>query len=159
MRPVAAIGALVMAVHAACAEAGPSSPECRQALDALEAQEAQAASAPDRGAALKRVEPARKQAARACLGGTGDVPPPSVHDTPPLQGVPGAPARAVMPPPPRPVAPPVVVPPRPVAPTIVTGCDAAGCWTNDGSRVQRLGPGFMSPRGLCTGAGPIVQCP
>ena len=154
------IVALGCAAASAQPRGGPQSVECRQALDALELQEARAASAPHRREALKQLDASRRQAARTCLGGSGDAPPPSAHFTQPLRGVPAptpmrpAATPAIRLPPPVPLSPPPDPPP-----TIVTGCDATGCWTNNGTRLQRLGPALMGPRGLCTGAGPIVQCP
>jgi hypothetical protein len=55
-----------------------------------------------------------------------------------------------------------VLPAPPVAidrPSTVTTCDPGGCWTNDGNRLQRLGPNLVGPKGVCTVQGAIVSCP
>jgi len=140
------------------------SPECRRAMDALQAQEAKAlADRPASGAATSRdissqLETTRRQAARACLG--SDAPAMSLH-----VGPPPAPAPSVTPRPPArppaPIAPPVRLPDASKPPSVVTACDATGCWTSDGSRLQRLGPGpgLLGPRGPCVVAGLEVRCP
>jgi hypothetical protein len=156
---------VVMASQAGMAQDGdPSkSAECRQALDALQAQEARAASAPQAAStprleAAQALQAARKQAARACLGGHGEPPPPSAHFVQPLGAV--APPPALAAPAVRP-APVLLPPPAPVrAPApVITGCDATGCYTSDGARVQRLGPGVIGPRGVCTVNGVTMSCP
>jgi hypothetical protein len=55
----------------------------------------------------------------------------------------------------------VVVPavPRAPPPLSVTSCDALGCWANDGTRLQRAGPGLLGPRGYCSTAGAALSCP
>lgn len=104
-----------------------------------------------RGTAPATVEVRRQEAARICLG---------------LGAQASMPARAN-----RWVQPPVAVPPpvieplgRPAAatttrappppvhierPPVVTACDLTGCWTNEGTRLQRAGPGLMGPQGTC----------
>ena len=44
-------------------------------------------------------------------------------------------------------------------PYAITSCDAGGCWANDGSRLNRLGPNLWGPRGICTVQGSLLQCP
>jgi hypothetical protein len=46
-------------------------------------------------------------------------------------------------------------------PPIVTGCDLLGCWTSDGTRLNRAGPQLLlGPRGFCSQAGPTaLNCP
>ena len=45
-------------------------------------------------------------------------------------------------------------------PTVITTCDAAGCWTSDGRRLERVAPDmFVGPRGICSGQGVMLQCP
>ena len=138
-----------------------SSPDCRRAMDALQVQEARAseASQADRRDALKQVEASRRDAARTCLGGTGDPPPlTSRFVQPPPIAAPPAAAHPAPPPRPTPVVP-MVSPPLQRQPTVVMACDAAGCWTSDGSRLVRQGPFLAGPRGLCTGQGVMVHCP
>jgi len=45
------------------------------------------------------------------------------------------------------------------APTSVLSCDIGGCWANDGSRLNRVGPTLWGPRGACTVLGTLLQCP
>jgi hypothetical protein len=140
------------------------SPECRRAMDALQAQEARAASAAHGGPDARReaaasLEGARRQAAHVCLGGRGDVPPPSAHFTQPLTGVPltTPPSAPQLPPPPAPPARPAAAH-TPAA--VITSCDATGCWTSEGTRMQRFGPGVTGPRGPCTVQGGVtISCP
>jgi hypothetical protein len=44
-------------------------------------------------------------------------------------------------------------------PYAITSCDAGGCWANDGSRLNRVGPNLWGPRGVCTVQGTLLQCP
>jgi hypothetical protein len=144
------------------------SADCRNALDALQMQEtAVAASRPSLSQSQGReplpvhagLEKAQRHAARACLGGRADAPPPSGRLAQPPISV--APVTLPPVPPPRlPSAGPVVTPPYKVEPpTRVTACDSTGCWASDGSRLQRVGPNLLGPRGLCIVQGPLVHCP
>ena len=167
LRRIAFVAALAASAAAAQDADLTRSPPCREALDALQARQDEAArsreadapaSAPSRAERLQQVESARRQAARACLGGTGVPPPPSAHYTQPLEGVP-APTVRPPPPPPRPAALPLPVPARRDPPPVVTSCDAGGCWASDGSRLPRFGPNLLGPRGVCTLQGVVVHCP
>jgi len=153
------LAALAAPVGMAQEDRRPVSAECRQALDALEAQEAAALAAQDRREAVKQVQALRRRAARACLGGSGEPPPLTSRFVQPAPGV--VPPSAQRPPaPPRamPAAPPPMpAPQRP--PPVITACDAAGCWTSDGSRVDRQGPLLFGPHGLCTLQGVTLHCP
>lgn len=136
-----------------------NTPECRRALEALQTQEAQApAEATGARTDLQQLEALRRQAARACLGGTGDPAPAAARSPPPPVTV-SPPARTQQPPPARvmPSAPPVVLPPP--APAGMASCDAAGCWTSDGTRLRRSGPTLFGPHGPCTVRGTVLQCP
>jgi len=144
------------------------SADCRQALDALQAQEASAlvvpeegqqAQAASRGEVLKRLEPLRRHAARACLGGRGHPPPPAQRFAQPGVTVPPVVIRPLALPPPLTVAPTLSLPTQVKPPLTVTTCDATGCWASDGSRLQRLGPNLLGPRGLCTVQGMVLSCP
>jgi hypothetical protein len=42
---------------------------------------------------------------------------------------------------------------------MVTTCDIGGCWTSDGTRLQRAGPDLVGPRGVCTVQGALAFCP
>ncbi len=56
-----------------------------------------------------------------------------------------------------------LVPPPLAAPTerpyAVTTCDPGGCWANDGSRLNRVGPNLWGKHGICTLQGSLLQCP
>lgn len=158
------IASLSTAAGATAQRDAPLSSACREALDALQAQEAQAmaarqaASAPAGPDLLKQLEPWRRQAARACLGGRGDPAPPTHSIAAPAFSVSPTPAR----PPaaaPSPVLPSVPVPQRPAAPAMLTNCDPNGCWSSDGSRLQRIGPNLVGPRGVCSTQGVLLHCP
>jgi hypothetical protein len=166
------------------------SPACRAALQDLQAREATlgastattarsaaapaSAARPRPGTAEARVRSAsidpdlqrlRDAAARACLASRLDAPaapapgrlaqPPVV--VPSSAGVPRSPTSPTVPVPlesPRPAVP--QTPP----PAVVTTCDAAGCWTSDGRRLERVGPNmFVGPRGVCSAQGALLQCP
>jgi hypothetical protein len=66
-------------------------------------------------------------------------------------------------PPPAAAAPRATTPPARIAPVqppvAITSCDTGGCWTSDGTRLQRLGPTLFGPRGACSVVGAIVHCP
>ena len=74
---------------------------------------------------------------------------------------------SVLPPPapgPAPALPALREPPPAVArppdrPRFITTCDAIGCWADDGSRLDRVGPDLRGPRGLCTVQGTLLTCP
>jgi len=181
---VAAIAALVPATTAlaATAASGPGeapgdpleSAECRRALAVLNSEEAAVAessrasggvTANDRRLIDATLAPARRQAARACLARRADpatlssqrlVRPPPIATAPlmaaPASGValPALTQRAA------PLAPPATGVDRPYA---ITSCDAGGCWANDGSRLNRVGPNLWGPHGICSVQGSLLQCP
>lgn len=126
-----------------------------------------------RGSALPALQ---RTAAIACLGGAGaaqtqqrvPAPAPDPVLVPGPSRVPAPPASLPgflsyqLPPPgvarapsPAPTSAPVRQAPLPT----LTGCDAQGCWASDGTRVQRLGPVLIGPRGHCTQTGPFLNCP
>lgn len=145
------------------------SPQCRQALKAVEAEQVATAAAREadprryRGA-LERLTAARQRAAAACLRARAGVPP--VQRGPAFQApiaVPpvSTPPRAA-PPPARSEAPGdmrVPLPPRTASSSALTSCDATGCWTSGGTRLQRVGPSLLGPNGFCTAHGRLVLCP
>jgi hypothetical protein len=141
------------------------SADCRKALDALETQEDAAAARSgsqteerERRTVHAGLERARRLAAIACLGGRADSPPPSGRFAqPPITVAPITIAPA--PRPPLPTGPVVTLPKKVEPPTTVTACDSAGCWASDGSRLQRVGPNLLGPRGLCIVQGPLLHCP
>lgn len=150
-----------------------NSPSCLSALQALTQAEqvttrtlpAPASSA--RGTDGARTAPptvlaARRAAAEACLGTTDDTPPPARQQAPlAVDRIPGpdlhrdvgplpatAPSRAPMPPA-------VLTPPL----HMTTVCNADGCWTTEGLRLQRQGPVLQGPRGPCLQIGGVLNCP
>lgn len=45
-------------------------------------------------------------------------------------------------------------------PPSITSCDPGGCWSSDGTRLNRLGPELTSPRGgICNPQGGTANCP
>jgi hypothetical protein len=143
---------LLPTLHSATVErALTDQPACRQAIDALGALESTAG-------ARAELAAARQRAARACLGGRdGAASAPAARVRPPLAVPPVGAGPAVPLRTPVPAAAPAA-PPAP--PLTLSGCDANGCWTSDGTRLQRAGPNtLLGPRGLCTVNGSLVQCP
>jgi hypothetical protein len=150
-------------------------PECERALAALQAVE-QSASAPlgqgarsitraaseSTGRAAPVVDPrlaaARRDVARHCLAAREDPPRAGRLAEPPVVVPPVAGASVPQPP----STPPTTMPARiaPVQPPVaITTCDSGGCWTSDGTRLQRLGPTLLGPRGACSVVGAVVHCP
>jgi len=127
------------------------SPQClaaRADLDALLAQ----AGAPH----ARQLGRARREAARACLGGSEETRQRSGAPQPP-QAVPPVAAW-----PQRPAAPsvPAPLPALPIPrPTVITTCDPAGCWDSQGRRLNQMGPLLVGPHGVCTIHGALVTCP
>jgi hypothetical protein len=171
MRPTArvlAAGAAATSAWAAAQVASPGSNECRRALEALQAEESRVIAARQGGApaTLDDVKGLRAAAARTCLGGTGQAPPPTARLQPPAEmprPAPPAPgAVAPLPAPPARISP---MPPPPPAqaqaerPVVITHCDPSGCWANDGIWRPRVGATLGGPRGLCTTQGTLVSCP
>ncbi len=128
------------------------SPACGEALQQLQA----ARETSEAGA--ERVESLRRDAARSCLGSGAPPKRPARSAQPPVVVPPPA-----IEPPPRTAqrVPPIPAPP-PLAmqrPPMVTTCDVGGCWTSDGTRLQRAGPSLISPQGVCTVQGALAYCP
>lgn len=144
--------------------ADPQSAGCQRALETLQVRENALLAAlprdaqPDAAAAAS-IEPLRRQAARACLGGTGEPPPPKQIASPPISVSPIVVPR----PAPRVSAPSVQAtpPPRRIEPQVfVSACDAGGCWASDGTRLIRSGAHLIGPRGMCSGTqGTPLNCP
>jgi hypothetical protein len=144
-------------------------PQCRQALESLQAQEAAAAAAAAARASAvdgrrartpdARLEASRRDAAAACLRSREDPPPERQPWVQPPIAV--RPAPTVRPGPtlplPRAAPPPVARPGE--RPRFITTCDAIGCWADDGSRLDRVGPNLRGPRGPCTLQGTLLTCP
>lgn len=140
-------------------------PDCRSALASLQAHEVAAdaaARASDASGARGRAAPgqallaARRLAANSCLASRADPAPPPRSIQAPIVVAPVAPTTA---------APPVRargLPPvsRPAErPFAVTACDPGGCWADDGSRLNRIGPNLWGKRGVCTLQGSLLVCP
>ena len=166
-RTLGLLGAVwwMSAVSAAHAQATdrPQSPACQQALAALQAREAQLAEdAKDAQARPPKPDAAwqnlRRRAAKVCLGGSGDMPASTRTLQAPITITPAG----------RTSSPAAAAPagttagsalPAVKAPLSVTGCDALGCWTNDGRRLNRVGSQLQGPNGLCTVQGTSLHCP
>jgi hypothetical protein len=132
------------------------SAECEVARGELEA--ALDDPATGRAARAERIARARQNVLGACLG-TPSAQPQRSGAPQPAIAVP-APIIAAPPAPPPP-APGAAPPPAPPAhrPAFITACDPAGCWDNEGRRLNNIGPALMGPRGLCTVQGGTVNCP
>lgn len=136
-----------------------ASPACKSARESLEA--AYRAATDRRDETALKLQAARRNAALVCLGRGGaaagrDTP----NRVPPALAVP--PARQPGPPPVTPRATPATPPSGPVAiprPTLITSCDDAGCWGNDGQRYNRAGSQLVGPRGTCSVQGGVLNCP
>ena len=179
MTPIGWLSLLaVMASSVGAAE--PASPtgdplhsaECQSALQALQAAESAAGSgsptappneARSRSAPTPNLVAARRRAAIVCLASRSDAPPqPQRFAQPPFVVAPVAGAATprmnpstTLPSPPPP-------PPQlntPAAPTSILSCDVVGCWANDGSRLNRVGPNLWGSRGACTVQGTLLHCP
>ena len=169
------VASIASTTTAATATSDPlQSDECRHALAELSAQEAAVAetsranggvTANDRRLIDARLAPMRRQAARACLARRADpttlsserLMRPTPVTTQPLAV---APASSPAPTPATgraaPLAPPTTPADKPYA---ITSCDAGGCWANDGSRLNRVGPNLWGSRGACTVQGTLLHCP
>jgi hypothetical protein len=166
---LAVVLALASGVAAAESADGPQSAGCREALASLQARESalrrerqpgRPSSDPLVRTPDAQLDALRRRAARSCLGGSGDPPPPTRSAVPPVSV--GPPAGVSRPTAPLPVIPPEARAPLPKpapAPTMIQGCDAQGCWASDGSRLLRMGPDLLGPRGLCTAQGALLVCP
>ena len=174
---LAALTAATTAIGQTAAGAARGDPlesvECRRALAGLNAEEAEVAetsrasggvTANDRRIIDAKLAPARRQAARACLARSAD--PATLPSQQLVRPAPiAATTLAVAPtssPTPTAAAPrtPLAPPASPVEKAYaIRSCDAGGCWANDGSRLNRVGPNLWGPRGVCTVQGSLVQCP
>jgi hypothetical protein len=162
--------AVALATATAVAQEGDPlrSPECIRAVDALQAQEAALAARveaqvddAEQQATRAELNRLRQRAAHACLKGRADPPLPPARMAQPPVAVP--PVQTPPPPVLRSAQPPALPPSRPLAapsPLLsVTSCDPAGCWASDGTRLQRVGPSLLGPRGFCSTAGAVLTCP
>ena len=167
--PAFVAGAATAATAASGAAALPRdplhAPDCRNALAALEAQEAAAdaewraraaSGTHDAAAPSAELQAARRLAARNCLANGADPPPPARSIQAPIVVAPVASPRRV----PAPVAHLPTPAPAPAERSYaVTECDPGGCWANDGSRLNRVGPNLWGAHGICTLHGTLLQCP
>ncbi len=141
------------------------SPGCVTAMSALHDVEGAVAasvksgkgtSAADSRTLVKLAE-LKRAAARTCLGGNGTPSPAPQHMAQRPISVQVSPSASVTA---RPALIPSPLPPVPVAPLkSITSCDAAGCWVNNGTRLQRVGPALLSPKGFCSVQGSVLNCP
>jgi hypothetical protein len=153
-------------VHAASADPL-QSVDCRRAVASLQAEEATAMTrhASDPSAASEPATPspslqdARRNAATRCLASRADPEPPRGRlAQPPIVVDPVAPLTTARMPAPS-IAHGPAPAPAPRRGDAVVSCDPGGCWANDGSRLQRVGPNLWGPRGVCTLQGASLQCP
>jgi len=112
---------------------------------------------------LAKLAELKRDAARTCLGGDGTPSPAPQHvGQQPIVIAPVAPI-AVSPNPSGPRLPALTssaLPPASVAPLkSITTCDAVGCWASDGTRLQKVGPNLLGPKGFCTVQGSVLNCP
>lgn len=141
-------------------------PECGAAIASLRARESDAdvaACSDSTGARAPSAAllAARRDTARRCLASRADPPePPGRLIQPPIVVAP------IAVPAPMPAgtiahrAPPIAPTRAPIrGPRTITSCDAGGCWTSDGTRVDRFGPDLRDRRGVCTLSGAVLQCP
>lgn len=101
-------------------------------------------------------------AARGRVGGvclvSADLAPPPARVRQPLAVGSSLPMPAIAPRPPGlPGALATTVPARPLV--TLSGCDPAGCWASDGTRLQRQGTLLLGPRGYCAKLGNVLSCP
>lgn len=136
---------------------------CRSAREALQTQEDQAASAPVSSASSASqpdvsMQQLRRRVAQDCLGWRpgAQVPGRSGSDGRPVVVMPGRAGTRPTTLQPTPMPAPA---PRPEPLRSLGACDAAGCWTSDGQRLQRMGPNLVGPRGVCAVNGSVVSCP
>ncbi len=143
-----------------------NTPACKEARDKFDAAFAAARDVKS-GSGNEALNEARRAAAMACFGRVGGMPQR-------VQGAKGAlgsstglrapyPAVAV----PSTAAtlkpaPSAATPQPPVQiqrPSTLTTCDPGGCWSNDGTRLNRVGPELAGPRGACMVQGNVASCP
>lgn len=127
--------------------------DCEPALQRLHAQEETQRAARRQGGGTSGVEvgaalaAARRQATKACLGGSSNPPVQTPRFQAPLSVAPIAPVDSLHQPvspfalPQRAAPPPNVWTPAPARTPLstVTNCDSAGCWTSDGQHLMRVG--------------------
>jgi hypothetical protein len=152
------LAVVLLVAPAWASEADIQSSACRDALAALQAHESALAAASAAAGRPATGDPAwralRAKAARICLGGAPDAPPPRGATSPGI-AVPPVTAAPSAPSPPRPVPPPL---PARTLPSWVTLCDGSGCWTSDGERLPQLGRSPSDPRVHCAIQGRVVLC-
>jgi hypothetical protein len=112
---------------------------------------------------LAKLAELKRDAARTCLGGDGTPSPAPQHvGKQPISVAPVAPV-AVSPHSSGPRLPAHTSsrpPPASVAPlTSITSCDTVGCWASDGTRLQKVGPNLLGPKGFCTVQESVLNCP
>jgi hypothetical protein len=154
-----------------------TSPACLAARVELDQARAAVLVDPPSRTHSERLNQARQEAGRACLGafsvdqrssrgfelpirvpssgqnamGTARVPP--AGPLPPGTGAtPLPPFRS-----PTPAA--VPGPVRSPSPPLVTACDPQGCWDTEGRRLERAGPLLLGPSKICTLQGNVLNCP
>ena len=166
----------LVAVLSASAIAAPStdrlhSADCVGAISALHDVElavtASAKSSNGTSAAdsldLAKLAELKRAAARTCLGGDGTPSPGPQHvRQQPISVAPVAPV-AVSPNLSAPRLPALTSSPLPPVSVVplksIATCDTVGCWASDGTRLQKVGPNLLGPKGFCTVQGTVLNCP
>jgi len=153
---------ILLASSAAVGQIDPlRAPECLAALAELGKAEdaamvAKAAGSPQAGSG-RALTAARRMVGATCLGSAVLAPPPARFRQPVAVGS-SAPAVAIAP---RPLGTPGAPAPASLPTSLVTlsGCDPAGCWASDGTRLLRQGSLLLGSRGYCTAVGAVLTCP
>lgn len=57
-----------------------------------------------------------------------------------------------------PALPAAALPPAPAPLVTITSCDATGCWTSNGTHLNRVGGALIGPQGVCTETAGVLSC-
>lgn len=160
MDAVAELEAAVEALAAAHRKAL-AAPAVAPASAPIAPQGGTAASSPAAPRPDARLQALRARAARLCLGTAAALAAPVRRPVVPMPRAESKPPGPLVVPRPRASKPEASLPPTPrAAPSpFISACDASGCWASDGTRLNRAGPVLLGPRGVCTQAGTLLQCP
>ena len=143
---------------AVCVQALATLHDAEEALASRTGAQLQAGS--DRRLLHARLGVLKQRAATLCLG-HADTPASAARQVPAAPAVnepPRQPSAVATPPSARTAPAPAPTPPP--APVLsLVSCDAAGCWASDGTRLQRSGNLLLGPRGYCSAAGSVLNCP
>lgn len=152
--------ALAATVWARAADDPVHSSACEQALQRMHDEEQRILGSGRRGA-TPALHQAQSQVAQHCLHERDLAQPRPLRErfaTPPIE-VPSI----AMPRPPVPQPSPALSAPAPTVPAppalvTVTSCDATGCWTSNGTYLNRVGGALAGPSGVCTATASVLSC-